>query len=428
MAKLVGVKGQTAIGTLLVYGFVLVIISIAGYVLIRGGIIDSTSYASSHCVGLGKLSYRDHLLPKNGQFRIEVGNGVGYRIDDLRVVEVGSSHVSCGSGGERTMRSGSFDILKSGSCETELEEGESYQVNITIEYSLKGLTHRERGECTGRIEPGRPTFEVGDAEAGSSWVSVEMENTYISPVVVASFLEESNTLPASVRIANVTSNSFDLKLQNPGNSSLSEEEVHYLVVEEGRWTLDGVKLEAHKYDTDTVGHSGDWDGDAFFFAHSFSSPPVVLHQVMSSSDSSWITTWVSDPSSAGSPPTATGLQIGLNGAEATTSHGEETVGWVAIENQTQGETEEFTFGTMTVSGVKGHDNGCFSSSLPSGGIRVPKVVASQLSMAGSNGGWSVLCQLSGSSVGVHIEEDQEADSERSHADEEVGVVFFRERD
>ncbi|MCA9397987.1 hypothetical protein KC573_04090, partial [candidate division WWE3 bacterium] len=253
------------------------------------------------------------------------------------------------------------------------------------------------------------------------------QHSYTNPVIVASYYESQNTLPASVRIQNTSSDSFDIRLQHPSNADLETDLITYFVIEEGVWSIDGALIEAHTHDTTTVGSSSGWNYDVQTYQHSFSSAPIVLHQVQTNNDTSWITSYVRSTGSNQNPPGVTDFGIGLNGAEVTNSHGSETIGWIAFEEGTSGTFAGVDFETVqTPDAVQGHDNGCYTFNYTQSYTAEPLVLGFQQEMDGVNGGWSVQCSNSTTQVGFHSEEDQENDSERIHIDETFAYVAFSE--
>ena len=150
-----------------------------------------------------------------------------------------------------------------------------------------------------------------------------------------------------------------------------------------------------------------------------------MHQVMSYNDPSWISTYVSRVDSRSNPPDSRGMRIALNAAETASSHGVETIGWVAADADAVSSAAGVPWETyLTPDSVQGHDNGCYAFSYRGSYSSPPIVLGFQQEMDGVNGSWSVTCSDSASEAGFHAEEDQVNDSERWHTTETFGFAAF----
>ncbi|MBU0671102.1 hypothetical protein KKF29_02990 [Patescibacteria group bacterium] len=323
-----------------------------------------------------------------------------------------------------------LDHFESGILENRLrmhfDEGTGENAEDSSAYNNAGLL---RNYTTGL------TMEAGEVSTDSSWTTVNLTNTYTDPVVVAQVYENNSTnSPFSVRVRNVTANSFEVKLDYPPDSyvptSYVAEDIYYMVIEEGSWTMpDGTQIEGHKFDTDVVASANNgWDGPHQVqqsYSHSYTGAPVVLTQVMTNNDADWITSWSSDHGNRNGTPTNNSIQIALNGAEVTDSHGSETIGWVAVQTNKLGEIDGVDYETQLTGRItEGHDNGCYDYSFGNTYADPPIVLANQLAMDGNDGSWAVICKNNTTELGVHIEEDQTNDEERFHDAEDVGFIAF----
>lgn len=270
-------------------------------------------------------------------------------------------------------------------------------------------------------------MEAGSTTTTSSYSTVTLQNTYDNPVVVPFYFESNNADPVSVRLNNITATSFDIKLQEPDGTTPSSDTVHYFVMEEGVFEMpDGTLLEAGTIDSSTVASKANgWSGDNVSFAQSFTSAPVVMHAVQTENDSTWISSFISEQGSQNNPPTSTGFQIAMNGAEAVNSHGDETLGWVALETGTgliNGTAYEFV---NNGDGTTGHANGCTSKNFSNSYSSPPLVIADQQEMDGGDGGWLVGCSgPTASGYGEHVEEDTVGDTDRGHTGETTAYIAF----
>ncbi len=270
-------------------------------------------------------------------------------------------------------------------------------------------------------------FEVGSVTTDENWTTVSLTESYLSPVIVATHIQSNNTEPASVRIRNVTGTSFDIRLQHAASpeTALATDQINYIVMEEGSGTIGSTQVEAHRVTTSTTGSSsGGYTGDSMTYDNTYSSPPIVLHQMMSYNDSDWASTFVSSDGSRTSPPTTSGFALGINRAQAGTEHDAETLGWIAIA-QTSGDTVDSTNFETQITSDSLTGNGSSSPFSFSGTYSTtPLVIASQQEMDGSDGSWAVINSVSSSQVDLYVDEETIGDSERAHTTETAAFAVF----
>jgi PKD repeat protein len=316
--------------------------------------------------------------------------------------------------------------------------------NPTVTYNTAGtytveLTATNSGGSDDEIKSdyitvnpaGGITFETGTlSNVGSTWQTVTLQNTYTSMVVVCSTgLDNSSTLPAVVRVRNASGNSFDVKVQNPGDgSALSGYPVHYFVVEEGVYTeaADGVKMEAVKVNSTVTARQGSWVLESRSYQNSYSSP-VVLGQVMTNNDADWSVFWAC--AARTSPPSSSNFNGGKHvGEDSDTTRVNETIGYVVFE-QGSGTINSTPFRAAVGSDiVKGPGNTSIGytytfSSVPNADV----AIVSAAGMDGGNGGWPVMygsTPLTSTSLTMVFDEDQVRDSERNHVNEQVAYIVF----
>ena len=82
--------------------------------------------------------------------------------------------------------------------------------------------------------------------------------------------------------------------------------------------------------------------------------------------------------------------------------------------------------TMTTpDNIRGFDNGCVNNNYNGGAFSsTPFVIAQQLSRDGGDGGWLRRCNINSSQIGLLVDEDRAADSERAHTTEVAAVFAF----
>ncbi|MEA1901053.1 MAG: fibronectin type III domain-containing protein [Thermodesulfobacteriota bacterium] len=134
-------------------------------------------------------------------------------------------------------------------------------------------------------DPGDPNsnpafpLEIGEVSVDHNWKRVVLNDTFIDPVVVANPLSYNGSDPAVLRIRNVDSRGFDIRVQEWDylDGGHATENVSYIVMERGSYILeDGTKVEAGTFNTDSTG-SFRWVD----FSQTFNQVPVVTSTVSS---------------------------------------------------------------------------------------------------------------------------------------------------
>jgi flagellin-like protein len=269
-------------------------------------------------------------------------------------------------------------------------------------------------------------MEWGTVTANDTFKTVTLQQTYSNPIIVCSPAYTSG-LPRTMRLTDVSPKSFKVRVQNPSNATLPETTVNYLVVEEGEWT-EPFKIEAKKYSTSTVGQNNDWNYDLRSYGQSYSGNIIVLHQVMTYNDPTWITTYVSKANSRTNPPSSSdsSFRIALNGAEAVDNHGAEDVGYIVIQEGYDMLNVIKWDAKQTADTVRGFANSPPCNTPFSQTFAEPPnvVLAFQQEMDGSDGSWAIMYSASSTQLGLACDEDQVKDSERSHTTETCGFIVF----
>lgn len=281
-----------------------------------------------------------------------------------------------------------------------------------------------------------PSFEsLVVASVSDTWQTVSLSATFTSPVVVCSiqYTGPSN-VPAVVRINNLLSSSFEVRLQNPGDlmAITSGRPVHCVVMEEGVWELpDGRVVEAVQYTTTVTAYRNQWLAGVTSrpLAHTGFTTPVVYGQVMSYNDPAW-STFVTCGDRRQTVPTRTVVNTGKHtGEDSNPSRADEVVGYIVMERAVHmsmaGVEIEASRGDDI---VRGFTQSPFSYEYnfvsPFANEMAPEVLlVSQNAMDGSDGSYAILAAApSYRSVEVALDEDQIRDSERSHTTEQVAYL------
>ena len=270
-------------------------------------------------------------------------------------------------------------------------------------------------------------LEAGTVNVGGSSVTVNLDNTFVNPVVVCSIQYSNNSTPVVPRVSNVTGSSFDVRIQNPSNGAVASDLVNYIVVEEGVHTVNGVNFEAQSYtSTVTDGRNGGWNAQAQSYLQSYSNP-VVIGQVMTENDPDFSIFWCRG-SGRNAPPNASDIRTGKQVAEdSDTTRANETVGFIVFEagsGSLNGVPFTAALGGDSIRGIG--NNPPFNYGL-SGFSGAPAVaVVTQAAMDGNNGGWAYTFGApSATTLPLVIDEDQIRDNERNHTTEQVGYVVFQ---
>ncbi|RME53523.1 hypothetical protein D6783_01820 [Candidatus Woesearchaeota archaeon] len=264
--------------------------------------------------------------------------------------------------------------------------------------------------------------------ATGTWQDVTLNATYHNPVIVAQVEEvAAPTQEVSVRIANVTSNSFQLKLQNPGDRVFSPRNVSVFIIEAGRLeTMDGTTLlEAHRFqESQVLGSSTSTPTtyDTLSFFHTYPSAPAVIGQVMSYQDPLWVDNHINAP---GTTSVQVALEMGQycdQGASFCPNaegHEPEELGIIVWERTTGNLSGTPFEAAGTSDTILGIDNApsCWFFTFTQAFTHTPLAVADLDRRDGIDGGWSPTCGISTASIGLHVEEEDESDGERGHTTE-----------
>ncbi|HEY49204.1 MAG TPA: oligosaccharyl transferase, archaeosortase A system-associated [Dehalococcoidia bacterium] len=263
--------------------------------------------------------------------------------------------------------------------------------------------------------PTPPPFaiEVGKLSLNRNWQTIHLTESFTAPVVLAKPLSYNGVEPAVVRIRNVTAESFDIRLQEWDylDGFHSTEEVSWLAIEKGHWILpNGAGVEAGDSTINLTGVPSFADID---FSPAFSSRPVVISSVTTCNDAEAVVT-------RNGNVTAAGFYAAMQEQEANVQeHPQETLSYVAWEP-----------GRGTVDGIDyevGQHSGVtkYWAMVSYGGFASPPRFLADMQSSNGVDTCNLRYQnLTGSGVYIKIDEEQSADSEKSHAAEDVGYLVF----
>lgn len=270
-----------------------------------------------------------------------------------------------------------------------------------------------------------------------TWKHVNFQNNYSDAIVVCSnVLPSNNENEAVVRIQNISSNGFDVKIQQPNNSDAGySTDVYCIISDEGSYSVP-FKYEAHKVvSTGTSGQyvAGGWSvsntEDVSNAIVQTYTKPTVLGQVMSFNDDKFSTFWSFDCDDRNNRPFQSGMSdgicVGKHIGQINESRANETLGYMVAEAGIY-ELEDFSmaidYGSDSVKGVG--DAPAYTYGLDKS---YTDGVVTQEAMDGANGGWSVLYGNApfGTSIDLAIDEETVVgDTTRKHTKEEVAYWVF----
>lgn len=158
-------------------------------------------------------------------------------------------------------------------------------------------------------------------ESHEQWRTVDLQNSYCSPVIIMQLMTYNGSNPAHTRIKNVTNNSFQYQIEEWEylDGFHVAENIGYFVIEGRRHRMaDGTVIEAGKIEA-----SDKWSSVSFGAV--FESSPIVLSHCQTYSGSQSVVT-------RNQKISASGFRVRLQEEEAGDGvHSKETIGYVAIE-------------------------------------------------------------------------------------------------
>lgn len=256
--------------------------------------------------------------------------------------------------------------------------------------------------------------EVGKVTANQSnaiqWHTVTLINTYTNPVVILQPPSYNGGDPSTIRLRNVTENSFEFQIDewDYRDGAHTTETMSYLVMDAGVFHLDdGTRVEAGKVQVNQ-------SFTAVTFKQLFAMAPVVISQAQTLSDASAVVTRQRNVS-------ASSFEVRLQEQQASDpAHAYETVGYIAIEPavglsgdmayEAQSTPDAVTHNWYTIGFLQSYSDPVFLAGVGS-----------------YNGGDPVALRyqsLASSAVQVFMEEEKSADDETDHTTEVASYFVF----
>jgi PKD repeat protein len=263
------------------------------------------------------------------------------------------------------------------------------------------------------VLPDSPTsnvgIEAGEIAVSSSWVRVNFDSTFTSPIVVAGPPKFANSEPCVVRIRNVSKTGFDIQLAewNYLDGNHPQETVNYLVLEKGTTTLpDGSIVEAGSFTGTTSFNTVKFNG-------AFAKSPVVLTTVASVNEGDTISGRIKNIG-------LTGFDYSFREQEKNRNiHANETINYVAWEPG-QGKIGDLQFEAATTGKVV--TNSWYTRTFQGTFSQAPVVLADMQSTNDTDTSALRINTASSTNFVVKVEEEKSLDTEVTHGAETVGYL------
>jgi hypothetical protein len=291
-----------------------------------------------------------------------------------------------------------------------------------VAHTTESLAFFALGGTSGTLEGTKvqPTTreigEYGQISVNHQWTSIDLSNTYISPIVITSDPTIKGGDPTVVRLRNIDSKSFDLRLQEPNykDGSHTNEVISYVVLEEGTWDLtDGTQIAAGSKNTNKLSTQG---REKVSFDDSFTSGPAVLTQTQTFNGADWVTTRTD-------AITGESFKVTMQEEEKMNARGHkyETIGWVAIDQGVATDGDTIIEGGMTpdifTDQTKTHT---FDGSF----VSVPTLLTKLSTFDGADTANSRIKSVSNTGFSAMVQEEQSKDSELGHTTESLSFLAF----
>jgi len=267
---------------------------------------------------------------------------------------------------------------------------------------------------------------------GYSWQTINFGNSYSDAIVVCTnVLANKTDNEAVVRIRNINSGSFQVKIQRPNDSNPSySTDVYCIISDEGSYTIP-FKYEAHKVLSNNTNGNTNPNNWSAARAENVSASitqtytrPAVLGQVMSYNDNRFSVFWSFDCDNRKNRPFQSGMSdgicVGKHVGQIGQTRNNETLGYIVAEAGIY-ELEDFSmavnYGGNSIRGIG--DSPPYSYTLDKS---YTDGVVTKEAENGGEGGWAVLYGAAplGTSLDMGIDEETvQGDTTRRHISEEV---------
>ena len=259
--------------------------------------------------------------------------------------------------------------------------------------------------------------EYGSLSLTEEWQTVTLNKTYSDPVVIVSDPSNNDTDSVTTRIKNVTSTSFQIKIDEPEahEGTHQTETASYFVGEAGNYEMsDGTKITLGTVSSNDLISNAH---ESTFDIGSSLTNPAVFTQVQTTNDSNWVVTRVRSV-------TSSTFVLGLQEQESFYSdgHAEETVGYLAIEKGSNKSNGSHTIDVGETSNSYTHSIG--SQSFGTTFSATPALIVKMATRDGADASNVRTTSISDSSFSAYIDEESSRDSEQNHISEALYYLAF----
>ncbi len=259
-----------------------------------------------------------------------------------------------------------------------------------------------------------PPIEFGTINIDNYWHRVSFKNYFKNPVVVAASISENDAEPATVRIRNVDSSGFEIRVQewNYLDGMHAPETVSYVVMEKGSHELgDGTRIEAGKfysYETSSF--------DSIIFNQEFNQVPVVMTSICSWNGGDAVVPRLRNIS-------RTGFEFRMQEQEINPQiHTLEEISYIAWE-PSEGAVDDLSYEIGKTDNEVTNDEHeiQFTHSFS----ETPAFLAEMQTTDGADTANLRQKGLNSSNVSIHVAEEQSRDEETSHTTEVAGYFVLQ---
>lgn len=264
--------------------------------------------------------------------------------------------------------------------------------------------------------PSLLSIETGEVNVDHTWTTVELQKSFVHPIVIAKPLSLNDDDPAVVRIRNVDSNGFEVRIQEWDylDGIHGEETVSYIVMEQGSYTLeDGTLVEAGAFETDNTSSSE--AVEAVCFNQTFAAEPLVLAAVTTFNEQDAVTGRIKGV-------TTNGFEYFMQEQEDNLQvHCVETISYIAWEPSC-GVVDGLAFEVKKTTNVVRQKP--YTILFDQEFMNIPLFLADMQTTVGTDTANVRWQNNDAFGVDVQIDEEQSRDTETNHPKEVVGYMVF----